>query len=172
AENSKSLFFLCELAEEITSAGQYNIDLVAKFISKKAFKIKYEDTDSLYLICPDKYYKKNDRAFNEDRLFKEEYWSKIVKITIDVIKSCVIKVDNYMEYLEFAKEQNMKININYYLESMLGLCAWFINKDEKYQLPSLNKIMQIIDSDKREKQIDVYFQKEVKKWLEKYIKSL
>ncbi|CAG8512302.1 2042_t:CDS:2, partial [Cetraspora pellucida] len=221
AENSKSLFFLHELAGGITSAGQYNIDLVAKFVSGKGFGIKYGDTDSLYLTCPDKYYKKNNRAFNEDRLSKEEYWSEIVKITIDVMKKlhdqvnaylrikngtsylkmvyeeCFItrmkekklnipdlgecfsyvvvkgkhycdeksqlipyRVGDYKEYPEFAKEQNIEININYYLENMLGLCVWFINEDEKYQLPRSNKIMQIKDSDKREKQIDVYSQKE------------
>jgi len=82
------------------------------------------------------------------------------------------RVGDYMEYPEFAKEQNMEININHYLESTLGLCARFINEDEKYQPPSSNKIMHIKDSDDREKQIDVYSQKEAKKWLEKYIKSL
>jgi DNA polymerase elongation subunit (family B) len=55
AGNSKSPFFLRELAGGITSAGQYNIDLVAKFVSGKGFGIKYGDTDSLYLTCPDKY---------------------------------------------------------------------------------------------------------------------
>ncbi|RIB12375.1 hypothetical protein C2G38_2019807, partial [Gigaspora rosea] len=49
AGNSKSLFFLRELARGITSAGQYNIDLVVKFVSGKGFGIKYGDTDSLYL---------------------------------------------------------------------------------------------------------------------------
>ena len=41
AGNSNSPFFLCELAGGITSAGQYNIDLVAKFIIAKGFRIKY-----------------------------------------------------------------------------------------------------------------------------------
>ena len=66
----------------------------------------------------------------------------------------------------------MEININYYLESVLGLCAWFINEDEKYQPPSSHKIMQLEDSDEKEKQIDAYSQKEAKKWLTKYIKAL
>ncbi|CAG8698342.1 17575_t:CDS:1, partial [Cetraspora pellucida] len=73
AENSKSPFFLCKLAKEITSAGQYNINLVAKFVSRKGFGIKYENTNSLYLICSDKYYEKYNRAFNKDRLSKKEY---------------------------------------------------------------------------------------------------
>ena len=65
-----------------------------------------------------------------------------------------------MEYPKFAKEQNMKININHYLESVLGLCAQFINEDEKYQPPSSHKIIQLEDSDKKKKQIDAYSQKE------------
>ena len=335
AGNSKSPIFLRELAGGITSAGQYNIDLVAKFVSGKGFGIKYGDTDSLYLTCPDKYYEKYDRAFNEDRLSKEEYWSEMVKITMDVMKklrdqvnaylrikngtsylkmayeevlfpvcftgkkkyfgvphegvvnfkpdnlfkkgidsikqgqsqlfkfigekimweamdinntrsihkivedtlreakhkqwdfsqfigmatwkpkkknlrvqrfinrmkekklnipdpgerfSYVIikgeryrdekgrlisyRLGDYMEYPEFAKEQNMEININHYIESTLGLCARFINEDEKYQPLSTHKIMQLKDSDEKEKQIDAYSQREVKKWLTKYVKAL
>jgi len=41
AGNSNSSFFLCELAEEIILARQYNIDFVAKFITVKGFGIKY-----------------------------------------------------------------------------------------------------------------------------------
>ena len=43
---------------------------------------------------------------------------------------------------------------------------------EKYQPPSSHKIMQLEDSDEKEKQIDTYSQKEAKKWLTKYIKAL
>ncbi|RIB15868.1 hypothetical protein C2G38_2191387 [Gigaspora rosea] len=227
-----------EKAGGITSAGQHNIDLVAKFVSRKGFRIKYGDTDSLYLTCSDKYYEKYDRAFNEENLFKKEYWSEMVKITMNVMKKLrdevnaylrikngtsylkmayeeilfpicftarikekklnipdpsehfsyvVVKgerycdeksrlipyrVSDYMEYPEFAKEQNMEININYYLESVLGLCALFINENEKYQPPSSYKIMQLKDLDEKEKQIDAYSQKEAKKWLTKYIKDL
>ena len=82
------------------------------------------------------------------------------------------RVSDYMEYPEFAKKQNMEININHYLESMLGLCARFINEDEKYQPPSSHKIMQLKDSDEKEKQIDKYSQDEATKYLKKYIKGL
>ena len=73
AGNSNSSFFLYELAEGITSAEQYNIDLVAKFVIAKGFGIKYGDTDSLYLTCPDKYYETYNKAFNKDKLFKKAY---------------------------------------------------------------------------------------------------
>lgn len=52
AGNSNSPIFLLELAGGVTSAGQYNLKLVAEFVKKKGFHIKYGDTDSLYLTCP------------------------------------------------------------------------------------------------------------------------
>ncbi|CAI2200549.1 19182_t:CDS:2, partial [Funneliformis geosporum] len=53
ADNSKSPIFLRELAGRTTSAGKYNLNLVAEFVTKQGFGIKYGDTDSLYLTCPD-----------------------------------------------------------------------------------------------------------------------
>src|SRR4051794_37125101 len=41
AENSKSLIFLCALAERTISAGKYNFNLVTEFVTKKGFGIKY-----------------------------------------------------------------------------------------------------------------------------------
>src|SRR3954465_4175211 len=78
---------------------------------------------------------------------------------------------NYMEYSDFAKEHNMKIDINHYLEKTAGLCAHFINDNKKYQLLTSHKIMQIRDSDEREKQMNAYSQREAMKWLKKYIKG-
>ncbi|CAI2191025.1 11201_t:CDS:2 [Funneliformis geosporum] len=58
------------------------------------------------------------------------------------------RVGDFMEYADIAKEQNMEIDINYYLGTTIK------------------------DSDIREKQIDEYSQKKAKNWLIKYIKSL
>jgi hypothetical protein len=77
-----------------------------------------------------------------------------------------------VKYADIAKESNMEININHYLEKTTGLCARFINNDDKYQPPTSHKIMQIVDSDEREKQIDTYSQKEAVKYLKKFIKGL
>ena len=82
------------------------------------------------------------------------------------------RIGDYMEYTDIAKEQKMEIDINYYLCSTLAMCARFINEDDRYQPPPSHKIMQLKDLDEKEKQIDAYSQKEAKKWLEKYIKSL
>ncbi|CAI2165477.1 2116_t:CDS:2 [Funneliformis geosporum] len=73
ADNSKSPIFLHELAEGTTSTGKYNLNLVVEFVIKKGFGIKYGDTVSLYLTCPDKYYEKWDEAFSRKDLSKEAY---------------------------------------------------------------------------------------------------
>ena len=64
------------------------------------------------------------------------------------------RVGNYMEYVDIAKEQNMEIDINYYLGTTVGMYVHFINENDKYQPPPLHKIMQLKDSDEKEKQID------------------
>ncbi|PKK60029.1 DNA/RNA polymerase [Rhizophagus irregularis] len=79
---------------------------------------------------------------------------------------------DYMEYPEIVKEHNMEIDIYYYLEKTLGMCARFINEDNRYHPPPSHKIIQISDLDKREKQIDVYSQKEAVKSLKNFIKGL
>ncbi|GFR88342.1 DNA polymerase [Elysia marginata] len=44
AGNQRSAFFLPQLAGGVTTAGQYNIKLVANFVLTKGFKIKYGDS--------------------------------------------------------------------------------------------------------------------------------
>ncbi|CAI2187898.1 17718_t:CDS:2, partial [Funneliformis geosporum] len=87
--------FLYELARGTTSAGKYNLNLVAEFVTKKGFEIKYDDTDSLYLICSDKYYEKCDEAFSRKDLSKEVYFTEMVKITIIVMKSLQNQQEKY-----------------------------------------------------------------------------
>ncbi|CAI2199599.1 14774_t:CDS:2, partial [Funneliformis geosporum] len=69
---------------------------------------------------------------------------------------------NYMEFSEIAKDFNMKIDIRHYLEQTVGMCTRFINEDNMFLPPSSDKIMQIKDSDIREKQINKYSQKKAK----------
>ncbi|CAI2201806.1 16311_t:CDS:2, partial [Funneliformis geosporum] len=78
---------------------------------KKGFGIKYGDTDSLYFTYLDRYYKKCDEAFSREELSKEAYWTKMVKITIDVMKKLCDQVNAYlriksgMSYLKIAYEK-------------------------------------------------------------------
>src|SRR6266542_5278210 len=111
AGNSISLIYLLELAGGITSAGKYNLNLVTEFVSRKDFGIKYEDTDSLYLTCPDKYYEKCDRVFNEGKLFKKEYWAEMVNITMGAMKklcdqvNAYLRIKNSTSYLKMVYEE-------------------------------------------------------------------
>ncbi|CAI2194061.1 18225_t:CDS:2, partial [Funneliformis geosporum] len=111
ASNSKSPIFLRELAGGITLVGKYNLNLIAEFITKKGFRIKYGDTNSLYLTCPDKYYEKYDEAFSRKDLSKKVYWTKMVKITMNVMKSLCDQVNAYLgikngtSYLKMTYEE-------------------------------------------------------------------
>ncbi len=74
ARDNKSPFFLRELARGVTSAGQRNIKLVANFVKRKGFRIKYEDTDFLYLVCPEERFQRCDEAYDSGNgISKEEY---------------------------------------------------------------------------------------------------
>ena len=68
-----------------------------------------------------------------------------------------------MEFLDIVKELNIEIDIGHYLKKTVGLCVRFINDNERYQLPPSHNIMQIKDSDEREKRVNAYFQNEAKK---------
>ena len=112
AGNPLSPFFLLELAGGVTSSGQYNIKLVAKFVTEeKGFFIKYGDTDSLYLVPPAKYFTECDQDFVDGKLNREEYWSAMVRITMRVMNSLKNDVnehlynDNGSRYLKMAYEE-------------------------------------------------------------------
>ncbi|CAI2192640.1 7082_t:CDS:2, partial [Funneliformis geosporum] len=80
--NSKSPIFLRELACETTTAGKYNLNLVAEFISKKGKKLS-----------------------------KEAYWTEMVKITMDMMKklrdqvNAYLRIKSEMSYLKMAYEE-------------------------------------------------------------------
>ncbi len=94
AENSKSLIFLHVLAGGTTSAEKYNFNLVAEFV-KKEFRIKYSDTDSLYLTYSNRYYEKCDETFSRKELSNKVYWAEMVKITIDMMKKLRDQINAY-----------------------------------------------------------------------------
>ena len=77
-----------------------------------------------------------------------------------------------MEFSEIAKEYNMEIDINHYLEKMVRMCVRFINENDRYQPSPLYKIMQLKDLNEKKKQINTHSQDKAKKWLKKYIKGL
>ena len=110
---SDSPFYKLELAGGVTSAGRENIKLVAEFVKKKGFGIKYGDTDSLYLTCPDSCYEECDLAYNDGKgtISKLEYWTEIVKITMIVMEKLRNEVNTFLrlktrsDYLKMAYEE-------------------------------------------------------------------
>src|SRR3954453_17658165 len=87
AGDSKSPFFLRELAGGVTSAGQKNIKLVADFVKNKGFGIKYGDTNSLYLVCSEERFQRCDEAYDSGNgISKEEYWSQMVEISMVIME--------------------------------------------------------------------------------------
>ncbi|RHZ57140.1 hypothetical protein Glove_393g50 [Diversispora epigaea] len=112
AGNSGSPFFSLPLAGRVTSAGQRNIKLVVDFVKNKDFKIKYGDTDSLYLVCPEEYFQECNTAYNNgNRISKEKYWNEMVKISMRVMGELhdkineFLKKDNRSTYLKIAYEE-------------------------------------------------------------------
>src|SRR5205085_6158066 len=109
--NQLSPFFLRELAAGVTSAGQYNIKLVAEFVKDRKFKIVYGDTDSLYLIPPDETFTEFDQQYQQDVISKYDYWSSMVNRTIEVmtiLKNQVnefLIIDNGTQYLKMEYEE-------------------------------------------------------------------
>ena len=107
------------------------------------------------------------------------------------------RVGDKMEYPEVARRLDKKIDINYYLKSVVGLCARFINYDDRYQpsseivLKALKKLKDgnkadddeddvdedevdedEMDEDEVSKIRDALAQKSAEKWIRRYIKSL
>ncbi|RIA85296.1 hypothetical protein C1645_741676 [Glomus cerebriforme] len=111
--NSDFPFKFIELTKGITSAGRENIKLVAEFVKKKGFGIKYGDTNSLYLTCPDSCYKKCDLAYNDGKgtISKLEYWTEMIKITMVIMKKLYNELNTFLrlkirsDYLKMAYEE-------------------------------------------------------------------
>ncbi|GBC26188.2 DNA-directed DNA polymerase [Rhizophagus irregularis DAOM 181602=DAOM 197198] len=110
---SGSPFYILELAGGVTLAGQEIIKRVAEYVRKKGFRIKYGDTDSLYLICPDSCYEKYELAYNdgEGEISKLEYWTEMVKTTMGVMEKLRNDVNTFLrlktrsDYLKIAYEE-------------------------------------------------------------------
>ncbi|CAG8481644.1 3602_t:CDS:2 [Cetraspora pellucida] len=125
----------------------------------------------------------------------------IVVVPEEIYDNCRKKIlqqkGDCIEYPNVVKKFNKKINIDYYIESLFGLCTRFINYDNKYQLSSesLLKVMDhkkkskkkklkiakdllqsndspSLDEDEIAKIKDEELQKLAKKWLKNYIKNL
>ncbi|RHZ47832.1 hypothetical protein Glove_566g69 [Diversispora epigaea] len=136
--NSLSPFFSREFAGGVTSAGQYYIKLVAEYVTKKkGFGVKYGDTDSLYLTCPDECYKECDIAYNNVR----EYWTEMVKITMGIMKKLRDDVNKYLRLKSRSTYFKMA-----YEEVLFPVC--FTGKKKYFGIPHEKKVNFKPDKDK------------------------
>ncbi|GBB91215.1 hypothetical protein RclHR1_01840012 [Rhizophagus clarus] len=133
AGNSGSPFFLRELAGGVMSAGQKNIKLIAYFVKNKGFGIKYGDTDSLYLVCPEECFQKCDEAYDSGNgISKEEYWSQMVKISMEAIERLRDEVN------DFLRNDNGSSFLKMAYEEVLFLVV-FTGKKKYYGIPHTRK---------------------------------
>lgn len=108
---TSSPLFQLEIASGITAAGRYNIQMVEKFVRKLGFHIKYGDTDSLYLSPPCSAFYKCDREYASGKINKEEWYRKMVEITMVEVGSLQKKVNDFLEqdngtkFLKMAYEE-------------------------------------------------------------------
>lgn len=111
AGNARCPFFLLPLAGGVTSAGQYNIKMVADFVRNKGFAIKYGDTDSIYVSAPEWCFEAADAGFSRGETTKEAYWAEMVMITmreLDRLRkdvNAMLAADNGTRFLNMAYEE-------------------------------------------------------------------
>ncbi len=106
-------FYKLELIGDVTSAEQKNIKLVAEFMKKKSFRIKYDDTDSLYFTCLDSYYEKYDLTYDTEKgiISKLEYCTEMIKIIMVVMEKLHNEVNTFLrlktrsDYLKMTYEE-------------------------------------------------------------------
>lgn len=109
--NSLSPFFIVEVAGAITTSGKDNIHMVKNFVEENGYKVKYGDTDSLYICCPDRYFTEVDKLYESGEISKLQYWTKMIEITMETIDNFKVEVnnklasDNKTKFLKMAYEE-------------------------------------------------------------------
>ena len=112
AGNSKSPFFKLALAGGVTAYGRKTIKMVADYVRERGFRIKYGDTDSLYLEAPGHVFSKCDEEFINGGT-RHKWYSDQVEITMFELKKLQVDVnqflirDNGSTYLEMNFEEVM-----------------------------------------------------------------
>ncbi|RGB22389.1 hypothetical protein C1646_634151 [Rhizophagus diaphanus] len=130
--NSGSPFFLRALASRVISADQRNIKLIADLIRSKRFSIKYGDTDSLYLVCPEEYFWKCDEKYISEKISKEKYWEEMVGISMEAMSELQGEVN------DFLREDNGSPYLKMAYKEVLFLVV-FTGKKKYYGIPYTNK---------------------------------
>ena len=131
--NQLSSWFLLPLAGGVTSLGQYNIKLVAEYVTRRGFCIKYGDTDSLYLVCPEQSFVDCNNDYVTGRITKEDWFAAQVRISMRVMRTIQREVnemlvnDNSSAYLKMAYEEVIFPGV-------------FTGKKKYYGIPHVNEV--------------------------------
>ncbi|GBC36912.2 ribonuclease H-like domain-containing protein [Rhizophagus irregularis DAOM 181602=DAOM 197198] len=68
------------------------------FVKRKGFEIKYGDTNSLYLVCPEERFQRCDEAYDSGNgISKEEYWSRMVEISMVEMEKLRDEVNDFLK---------------------------------------------------------------------------
>lgn len=91
------------VAAGITCAGQKNIKMIAEYVKSQGYYVLYGDTDSLYIMCPERLFIDCDREYFDklangyDKIkARLEWWEQQVKITMNDMKILKNKVNEYL----------------------------------------------------------------------------
>jgi DNA polymerase elongation subunit (family B) len=124
----------CTTIEESKSAiSTALVVLEEKKAERPVFRIKYGDTDSLYLQAPNKCFEECDADYVEGRVSREEWWSAMVRITMRALNqirdevNAFLRADNGSPYLKMAYEEVL-------------YPVGFTGKKKYFGIPHLNEV--------------------------------
>lgn len=138
AGNNISPLFLLELSGGVTEAGRNILSYAYKFVSDIGCEIKYGDTDSLYISCPESVFTEVDRQFINTEISKIEYWKKMVELTMEFTPKIIAQINEKMK--EYSGSGFLKMAY----EEVLFPVA-FLGKKKYYGIPHKDKIKFDID---------------------------
>jgi len=128
-----SPLFMLLLAGGVTTAGRENLRRVSKFCKKRGYKIKYGDTDSLYLVPPDSVFTEIDIQYHNKQITKLEYYTKMVELTMKNMGEFKDEVN------KFLFENNGTPYLNMAYEEVLFPVA-FLTKKMYYGIPHMGVV--------------------------------
>ncbi|CAI2181249.1 8714_t:CDS:2, partial [Funneliformis geosporum] len=137
------------------------------FIKRKGFVIKYDDTDSLYLVCSEKCFQRCDEAYDRGNgISKEEYWSRMVEISMVEMEklhdevNVFLKEDNGSSYLKMAYKEVLFLVVftgkkKYHEQSSVFRKIGKRIIDESLKVNNIRTLHQIIEDILRESVKDI-----------------
>jgi DNA polymerase elongation subunit (family B) len=96
--NQRSPFFMVQVAGGVTVNGGRNVRMAQQFVEQKGCKVYYGDTDSIYTSMPDVHFLDVDKEYYSGKITKEDYWARLVEITLEVIAVVRNEVNEYFHF--------------------------------------------------------------------------